>query len=422
MNVRGALPGLVVMALIAGAGVLFAFVVREVVPDDLFVTEPYGALQVEDLEIDPATGLPIVPTSLFTEPTWWTAAGPNEQVDSSLSFASTRPPGTVDPGQPVVTLMATYADNAAALEVAEGLAAAVGDPLAENAWLEAVGVSPGDGFEWVGADASWTPFVQVIDRRLLVDGLRWREDHEAPVADGPETDEAVEALEAGETGADLEVGPAYRSPLALALEASAVSVLVEGDRWGRGAIAFDMVCSGDPDRLTTLAQDLADYVPDTGMRPPWVDPPLTLDERGARRTRRLLTTLRASAFVQDLLSSGEMEPKLGSLADTLDAEVMASPPGSLAQDASGEADADLSSTPGEVLAAAQRYGATEAAGYGRGGGAVYEVTAEDRRLRLQLGSWLGVAQGLEPLLDYLGANDCADPWVAFHDFDDVRGD
>ena len=71
--------------------------------------------------------------------------------------------------------MATYADNAAALEVAEGLAAAVGDPLAETAWLEAVGVSPGDGFEWVGADASWTPFVQVIDRRLLVDGLRWRE-------------------------------------------------------------------------------------------------------------------------------------------------------------------------------------------------------------------------------------------------------
>ena len=35
MNVRGALPGLVVMALIAGAGVLFAFGVREVVPDDL---------------------------------------------------------------------------------------------------------------------------------------------------------------------------------------------------------------------------------------------------------------------------------------------------------------------------------------------------------------------------------------------------
>ena len=75
MNVRGALPGLVVMALIAGAGVLFAFVVREVLPDDLFVAEPYGALQVEDIEMDPATGLPIVPTSLFTEPTWWTAVG-----------------------------------------------------------------------------------------------------------------------------------------------------------------------------------------------------------------------------------------------------------------------------------------------------------------------------------------------------------
>ena len=53
---------------------------------------------------------------------------------------------------------------------------------------------------------------------------------------------------------------------------------------------------------------------------------------------------------------------------------------------------------------------------------MYEVTAEDRRLWLQLGSWLGVAQGLEPLLDYLGANDCDDPWVVFHDFDEVRGD
>ena len=87
---------------------------------------------------------------------------------------------------------------------------------------------------------------------------------------------------------------AYRSPLALALEASAVSVLVEGDRWGEGAIAFDMVCSGDPDGLTTLAQDLADYVPDTGMRPPWVDPPLTA--RRARGTANAATAHHPACF------------------------------------------------------------------------------------------------------------------------------
>ena len=431
MNVRGALPGLVVMVLIAGAGVLFAFGVREIVPDDLLQGEPYGAVQVDDIELEAQTGLPIVPTAGISEPRWWTTVAPNERIDASLRFASSAPAGEVVADGQAVTLMATFADHAAALEVAQELAAAVGYPEAEAAWLVAAGVSPGNGFEWLGPDASRTPFVQVIDRRLLIDGLAWHETFDAP-------EEREEEAPAGSLS--------YRSPLALALEASAVSVLAEGDRGGEGAIAFDMICSGDPDDLTTLEQDLADYMPASGMRPPWVDPPLTLDERAARRTLRLLTTLRAAPFVQDLVRAPEIDrlmgatteaveagddsraeaaaqalrrhlvalraedlPELGHLADTLDREAMAI---SLARLAGMEPD----------VASAETFGASDTSSGPRDGGAVLTVSSEDRRLWLQAGSWLGVAQGLGPMLDYLEANGCDDPWVVFHDFEQVRGD
>jgi hypothetical protein len=295
-------------------------------------------------------------------------------------------------------------------------------------------VSPGDGFEWLGAAASRTPFAQVIDRRLLIDGLAWRETFDAP-------QEPAEP-EQGAPTASL----SYRSPLALALDASAVSVLAEGDRGGEGAIAFDLVCSGDPGDLTTLEQDLADYIPASGMRPPWVDPPLTPDERGARRTLRLLTTLRAAPFVQELLRAPEIDqlmkatteavdtgdgprikaavdalrrhlvalgpqdlPALGQLAGVLDREAMAV---SLARLAGAAPD----------IAGDETFGAADTTGGPRDGGADVTVTAEDRRLRLQLGTWLGVAQGLGPLLDYLEVNGCDDPWVIFHDLEQVRRD
>ena len=74
------------------------------------------------------------------------------------------------------------------------------------------------------------------------------------------------------------------------------------------------------------------------------------------------------------------------------------------------------------VASAETFGASDTSSGPRGGGAVLTVSSEDRRLWLQAGRWLGVAQGLEPMLDYLEANGCADPWVVFHDFEQVRGD
>ena len=69
--------------------------------------------------------------------------------------------------EPAVTLLATYPTHEEALAVAQALAAAVGDPAAEAAWLARAGVDPGAGFEWQGPAGSETPFVQVVDRSLL---------------------------------------------------------------------------------------------------------------------------------------------------------------------------------------------------------------------------------------------------------------
>jgi hypothetical protein len=75
------------------------------------------------------------------------------------------------------------------------------------------------GFVWLGTDAAGTPFVEVIDRWLVIDGLRPRDEH----------DQWEAAAEDG--------WPVYRSPLASGLRATGAVVLVEGDRGGEGAIA-----------------------------------------------------------------------------------------------------------------------------------------------------------------------------------------
>lgn len=375
---RGALVGMLVLALIAAGGVLFAVGVREMIPRDFLESGPFSGVRAEDIELDPATGLPLVPTTELTEPVWWTVVEPNERLDSGLRYASTLPTGAADPAAPAVSLLASFPDHPSALAVAQELAAAVGDPMAEAAWLEAAGVAPGEGFGWQGPGGSATPFVQVIDRKLLVDGLEARAEHERA-----RDDEAPD-------------GPTYRSPLALALDARAVSVLAEGDRGGSGAITLEAVCRGDPARLATLAQELADYVPGSGMRPPWMDPPLTFEEARARRTMRLLATLDSAGFVRDMASSGSTDGLPGALADVLDLDVVAAAPAATPTPTGA---ADLPA---------------------RDGGASYEVLADGRRLWLMLGTWSGVAQGLGPLLDHLEAQGCEDPRLGFRDRSDVR--
>lgn len=452
------------MALIAATGVLFALSVRELLPPDLFEDWLSPGVVVEDIEIDPATGLPIVPAWSDDEVITWTPAVPNGRIESADTWASARPVGMVDPARPTVSLMATYPSHEAAVAVAQGLALAVGDPAAEAAWLEAAGVDGAAGFGWVGPTGTRTPFVQVVDRRLLVDALEWSESFE-PSPD--EVDEAA-ADAAAETAAESAAADAtaaadaaagadgaeatYRAPLVLALQASASSLLVEGDRFGEGAIAFDLACIGDAAELLTLEQDLADLDQRLLMRPPWADPPLTLEERRARRTQRLASQLAGGAFAEDLLRSGEMErltrdleraadagdddatlealaavqahlaelvpaalPDLGPLGQAVDGDVLAT--------ALGDLSAPLvTPSPEELLVRARAFGAPDDGLSWRDGSASYEVRAQDRRLWVTLGTWLGIAQGFGPFVGYLDANGCDDIRVVFYDYDDVRGD
>lgn len=436
---REALPGLLIMVLIATAGVLFAVGVRDGLPRDLVERWIAPPVDVADIEIDPATGLPIVPPRLSDEVITWTPALPNSRIQPANAWASEQPPGTVDPKRQTVTVMATYASHQEAVAVAQDLAEAVGDPAAEAAWLEAAGVDAGvTGFGWVGPEGSSTPFVQVVDRRLLADGLEWSEEFESSLDGSDEADGT------------------YSAPLVLGLQASASSVLVEGDFWGEGAIAFDLVCIGDADLLVTLREDLADAVT-ARARPPWIDPPLTLDERKARRTQRLVTELWASAFLDDAMRSGEMErlsrelagayerggeeaivaaseaiqahlaelaptalPDLGPLGEAVDTSVLAATMGEITRrEIAAESTSDAADPAGIEASA---FGAADAVPFSRSGSAYYDVRAEGRRLWVTLGSWFGIAQGFGPFVRYLDANGCDDVQVVFHDYDDVRGD
>lgn len=440
---RAALPGLLVMVLIATGGVFVALAVQALMPDDFLESDPRDGLQAEDIELDPATRLPIIPVFEEAEVITWTGQQPSDVVDGSKTWASQAPNGEFDAETPAVSLMATYPSHEEALAVGQRLAETVGDAAAEAAWLEAAGVEPGDGFEWQGPGRSETPFVQVVDRYLLVDGLEWHELFEGSVDAAPEE------------------GLTFRAPLALALDGSASSVLVESSR-SEQAIAFDLVCSGEAEALTTLGQSLADYTAAASagyaLRPPWIDPPLTFEEERARRTLRLVRTLWESSLVQSFVGSEEMArlttelagalesgdafrtraaadaieahladvvanelPDTGPLADALDPDVLASTMAEYAAllvDASNEV---ASLTDGDRRARAVPFGASQAATW-RDGGAFGQQLVDERRLWFSLASWSGVAQGFEPFVRYLEGNGCDTVRMVHHDFDDVRED
>ena len=58
----------------------------------------------------------------------------------------------------------------------------------------------------------------------------------------------------------------------------------------------------------------------------------------------------------------------------------------------------------------------------RSGDASFEVSLKGDEISLWSGTWLGIAEGFGPFVDYLATGGCTDLEVAFHDFDDVRGD
>lgn len=401
------------------------------------------ALDMDDLRLDAATGLPILPTAPIGG-TWWWRSEPREALDPGLRFVpQPANAGEAAPELPRISLLAAFPDHASAVATAGELAGAVGTVDAEARWLTGTGVDAGPGFEWLGTDAAGTPFVEVIDRWLVIDGLRPRDEH----------DQWEAAAEDG--------GPVYRSPLASGLRATGAGVLVEGDRGGEGAIAFDLICDGDQDRLLTLGQELADHGLLEGMRPPWIAPPLTDAEIAARRTLRLVQQEWSRAFLDALdeddtfarltrelgqaAARGDDErtgeliarlqahvaavvpeelPDLGPLEEVLDAHVAAAAMAEYADRVVVDPGADSTRRPSveEHRLEAAPFGPSASTTPWRSGNAYYGVELDGGRLRLSSGVWTGVAPGLGPFVDYLAASGCDELSVAFHDYDDVRGD
>ena len=193
--------------------------------------------EIAGYAMDPATDLPIVPEAV--DGPWWWVGPPTLTLDPSQRFASDAPLATaIDPDQRRVSLVAQYPTHEEALAVAQQLEEALGDPEAEAAWLAEAGQPSDAGFEWLGSRAVTTPFVQTVDRWLIVSELGYR----------PGVD----------PGDDLEAVPRYASPLVLALADSSDLLVVE-DTWADDkSVAFDLSCRGDEAAMVTLSQDLAD--------------------------------------------------------------------------------------------------------------------------------------------------------------------
>lgn len=391
-------------------------------------------LVVDDIDIDPESGLPIVPLS--TE-SWWWLEEPVELLDHDLRFISSAPTGEdVDTEQRRVSALVEFRDHETAVAVATTLAAAVGDVDDEAAWLARFGQTGDSGFDWLGSGAVTTPFVQVIDRWLIVSGLAYR----------PEYEERETAESDG--------GAGYQSPLIRSLRASAESILLEGDRYGEGFVAFDALCVGDAATLVPLGQDLADHPVVPNARPVWIPPGITDDDRRERRTLRLLRQISATAFARALEQDGEFTrltlaaraaadsgdaartqhalaelqahvleampsalPDLGPIAAALDPEVVAAEIMRMAAFAAGPVPSGEGGSSPETAddALQPRIAASTPDAW-------FQTGVDGGGLAIGTGTWVGIAEGLVPFVDYLAAHGCEEIRVVFHNFDDVRGD
>jgi len=396
-------------------------------------TRPSFPAEVLGYAIDPATGLPVVPEAVGGP--WWWNGRPTLRLDPSLRFTSDTPDASaVDPGQGRVSLLAQFGSHEEALAVGTALAAALGDPAAEAAWLESHDVPGGLGFDWLGSAAATTPFVDVIDRWLVVSELTYREELDP----GPAVDFA----------------PRYGSPLALALTSMTQQLIVEETSSADKYVAFDMVCRGDEAELLTLQQDLADNAEIYDMQPVWLPPGITPEQRKARRTLRLLDTLAEQvlatlpadvgfqalaqamgdagdsgstsaseafeelrAYIESWVISGR--PNLEPLADYLDQDVVAESAADFARRAALEVRAGRETRPVNVASgqfAASRFGAHDSPVPWIMGEARTYAGLHGDELSLSLGLFHGVAAGLGPLVDYLEANGCGDIRASFIDY------
>jgi hypothetical protein len=392
--------------------------------------------------IDPTTSLPIVPEAVGGP--WWWVDEPALPLDPSLRFSSDPPRSdAVDPRQERVSLLVQYRSHEAALAVGEELAAAVGDPPAEAAWLAArdqagqavqAGEAGQAGFDYLGPQAAITPFVQVIDRWLIVSELAYRAEYDP--------------------GAGPDGSPRYRSPLALALAATADALMVEESSSADKFVAFDLVCRGDPGALITLSQDLADNGEIYDMQPVWLDPGINDDQRRARRTLRLLNVIDKQALaqlasdpeyrklanalqdagkggatateevlenVQDYVEGWVLgsRPDLGTLPDFLDATVLETSASDFARRAALTVLAGSDTRPRTVASgqyAAAPFGAHDAPIPWIMGDAVTYTGLDGDQMTMSLSLFNGVAAGLGPLVDYITDGGCGDIRVAFNDY------
>lgn len=394
---------------------------------------PSFAPEIIGYVIDPETALPIVPEGVGGP--WWWQEQPSTPLDPTLRYASAVPASSdIDPDQRRVSLLAEFGSHDEALAVATDLAAAVGDPAAEVAWLEAAGEPGAAGFGWLGSEGSLTPFVQVVDRWLIASELAYD-----PGAD---------------PGGDLEADPRYASPLALALDDVAREMIVE-DTWSTDkSVAFDLVCTGTHDELVTMSQDLADNGELYDFQPVWLEPGIDDSERRARRTLRLLNNLdnaTLSSLVDDvefqklatnLRESGEqgttaedeaqaelrdyieewviaLRPNLDPIAYLLDPVVLERAAGEFSERAAQEVLVGELIRPQDVASgrfAAARYGAHDAPIPWIMGEAAAYAELYDGEFSMSLGLFHGVAAGLGPVVDYLDAHGCRDIRAEFLDY------
>jgi hypothetical protein len=138
------------------------------------------------------------------------------------------------------------------------------------------------------------------------------------------------------------------------------------------------------------------------------------------RTGELIARLQAhvAAVVPEEL------PDLGPLEEVLDAHVAAAAMAEYADRVVVDPGADSTRRPSveEHRLEAAPFGPSASTTPWRSGNAYYGVELDGGRLRLSSGVWTGVAPGLGPFVDYLAASGCDELSVAFHDYDDVRGD
>lgn len=229
------------------------------------------------------------------------------------------------------------------------------------------------------------------------------------------------------------------------------TVLVEGDRYGEGAMVADLACeASSAEHAAAIGTELGDFGAQLSYayaRPPWVGPPLTDDETLARSTyRRWATTIADSVagdpvFAElgqrylDATSAAER----AALTDELARRVREGGDDVLASDVHAGVAALLAAAPRDVDP-----DASTAWGLGLGrflgplprsdpeapptwfeqrwGALVGSVQSAGTEVRIGWMMFNRFALGFHQLLAYLEDRGCADVRVRLTDFDEVRGD